>query len=294
MQLFKPTTVSSDVFKLASEYLYYANFVLNLSQKTIENRKYILIPFLKRLQTEDVQSITLEQIDQYTATRRLESKDSSVNAERQVMRGFFEYCQTYKLIELQFDYRMIKRSKERPARIQPLTKDQITRVVQSTKNEQDRLIITVMYETGIRIGELINLHTSDIHGQQIQIRGKGSKDRIVIMPQGLATALHEYVTEGYVFKPLQQHKNHTNDKYVSAYGVRDRIQREFKRLGIKMHPHLLRHSFSHNWLESGGDLRTLQLLLGHDSIETTQRYLGLSDSYIQKQFQSVCPKSMLG
>lgn len=293
MQLFKPTTVSSDVFKLASEYLYYAQFVLNLAVKTIDNRKYILIPFLKRLDIPDVQSITLEQIDAYTARRRLESKDSSVNAERQVMRGFFEYCQTYKLIELQFDYRMIKRSKERPARIQPLTKDQITRVVQSTKNEQDRLIITVMYETGIRIGELINLHTSDIHGTQIQIRGKGSKDRIVIMPQGLATALHDYVTDGYVFKPLQQHKNHTNEKYVSAYGVRDRIQREFKRHGIKMHPHLLRHSYAFNWVDSGGDIRTLQLLLGHDNMETTQRYLGLSDSYIQKQFQSVCPKSML-
>lgn len=292
--LFKPTTVSSDVFKLASEYLYYANFVLNLSPKTIDNRKYILIPFLKRLNVEDVQSITLEQIDAYTARRRLESKDSSVNAERQVMRGFFEYCQTYKLIELQFDYRMIKRSKDRPNRIQPLTREQVTNVVRNTCNPQDKLLIALMYETGIRIGEAINLHADDLTGNTLRVRGKGAKDRIVIMPPDLAEITTKYIQcSGYIFKPLQKHKNHCNEKYVSTYAVRDRIERAFKKQGIKCNPHLLRHSFAFNWLDKGGDLRTLQILLGHDSIETTQRYLGLSDDYIRKTYERVNSQSIM-
>jgi site-specific recombinase XerD len=296
--LFKPTTVSSDVFKLASEYLYYAQFVLNLSPKTIDNRKYILLPVIKALKAVDIQSITLEQIDAYTASRRATAKDSTINAERQVLRGFFEYCQTYKLIELQFDYHQIKRSKDRPNRIQPLTRDQIMHVVQHTKHLQDKLLITLMYETGIRIGELISIQVEDMTGNSIRIRGKGAKDRIVIMPQDLADLIWFHLRrvgrlDGYLFQPLQKHKNHCNSRYVSCYAVRDRIERALKKQGIKCNPHLLRHSFAFNMLDKGMDLRSLQLLMGHDNIETTQRYLGLSDDYIRKTYERVNSKSIM-
>lgn len=295
---FKPSSVTSDTLSLAYEYLHYAQYVINLSPKTIDNRKYILIPVIKALQAEDVQSITLAQIDGYTASRRLTAKDSTINAERQVLRGFFEYCQTYKLIELQFDYHQIKRSKDRPNRIQPLTREQISNVVQHTKHLQDKLLITLMYEAGIRIGEAISLQIEDLTGNTLRVRGKGAKDRIVIMPQDLAVTLTTYLQDsgcaaGYIFRPLQKHKNHCNDRYISCYGVRDRIEKAFKQQGIYCNPHLLRHSFAFNWLDKGGDLRTLQMLLGHDSIETTQRYLGLSDDYLKKTYERVNNHSIM-
>jgi site-specific recombinase XerD len=293
-----PHAVVNSSKRLLNKYLGYIEFVENLSPKTIDNRKFMLGPFLKRIGHSEVTDITLYEIDDYCIVRRGEIKASSLNSERQAIRGFFSYCQTYLLLELQFDYRSIRRTKEHPPKILPITRTDVARVVLQTKHRQDQLIITTMFETGMRIGELINLCIEDIRDTQIQIRGKGSKDRLVIMPGQLATAIREYCMErkqaaGRVFRPLQSHYTYSSEMYTSAYAIRDRIQREFMRCGIKMHPHQLRHSFAVNWLQNSGDIRTLQLLLGHESLETTQRYLGISDNYMNEVYQKTIPKSII-
>lgn len=292
------TKQSTDVFVLLDKYLRYIYYVENLSPKTVDNRKYILSPFLKRLRKKDVRNISLLEIDDYCIQRRSEIKASSVNTERQALRSYFAYCQTYLMIEIQFDFRQVKRAREKPPKIVPIPDEDIARVVATAKQPQDRLIIATMYETGMRIGEIINLSVEDIKGTQIRVRGKGNKDRTVFMPVQLAWTIQKYlaskeITSGNVFRPLQIHKNTPADRYVSCYGVRDRIEREFNRLGIKMHPHQLRHSFAVHWVQSGGDIRTLQLLLGHDSLETTQRYLGFGDDYMAKAYQITMPKSII-
>lgn len=289
--------VNTDIEALLKGYLYHAQYIDNLSSKTLNNRQYILQPFVRSLEVKDATEITLEMIDDYCAKRRQIVKCSTANMERQNIRLFFQYIQAYKMIELQFDFRVIRRPRERPPRILPISEQKIREVVKTTENEQDKLIITLMYETGMRIGEIIDLKIEDIYGARIQVCGKGSKTRLVYAPMPLICALTGYcesrgITSGHVFRPLQVHYNHPAERYVSAYSVRDRIEREFKRCGIKMTPHLLRHSFAFHWLDKGGDLRTLQLLLGHDSIETTQRYLGVSDDYLRDAYSRVTPNSI--
>jgi len=297
--LFVPPQTSTSPTSLLADYYQHLELIENLSPKTIDNRRYSLDPLFVALQVESVQEVSLLSIDSYCAKRRATVKASSINSERQAYRSFFSYCQVYRLIELQFDYRSIKRSKEHPPRIEPLTKKQIATVVSKCENAQDRLMIALLFESGMRIGELLTLRLEHIHGAQIQVRGKGAKDRIVCIPEDLSRAIYDYCTyrgytQGHVFRPLQAHSNHASDRYTSDYGVRDRIKREFAKHGIKMHPHLLRHSFAFNWLDNGGDLRSLQLLMGHSSIEITQRYLGLSDDYLCKVYKNVSPKSILG
>lgn len=289
---------STDPFYLLSQYLTYISKIENLSETTVKNRNYILRPFLVRLNKTDVTSITIYELDEYCIERSVEIKPSSLNMERQTLRSFFAYCQAYRMLEMAFDFRQIKRTKERPPRVVSFTREQVASVVNSTKHYQDQLIITLMYETGIRIGELINLSVEDIRSNQIQIRGKGSKDRMVFMPDDLARQIRDYtlqsrISTGRVFRPLQKHNNHASDRYTSAYAVRDRIKREFARLGYRMHPHQLRHSFALNWLQSGGDIRSLQKMLGHDSLETTQRYLDLTDDYMAKIYKKTIPTSIL-
>jgi len=287
-----------DTETVLRKYLGYIQHAENKSLKTVDNQRYILGPFLKRLNKPNVADIRLEDVDAFWVERGMEVKPSSLNAEKQVVRSFFAYCQAHLLIEMQFDFRIIRRQKQRPPRVIPLTEEQVSQVVSGAQNHQLQIIITVMFETGLRIGELINLCWEDICGTQVRVRGKGSKDRLVFLPTDLAKVLRNFgkskgVFAGHVFRPEQAHRNHPSDRYLSAYAIRDRVEREFKKYGIEMHPHQLRHSFAVRWVQKGGDLRTLQLILGHDSLETTQRYLGFGNNYLNEVFNNVLPTSIM-
>lgn len=269
----------------------------NKSPKTIDNRRNVLIPFFRKVDKHPEQ-VTIQDVERFLFERALEVKPSTLQVEKQAIRGFFRYCYEYCEMDIKFRWDVVKRKKVKPPKVATFTPEQISRVIEGCKNEQDRLIIGLMFESGMRIGEVISLQISDIEGTQIHVRGKGENDRVVFVTHDLAKALYEYVARrgyysGHVFRPLQQHKNHCNDRYVSAYGVRDRIQAAFKRCGIVMVPHQLRHSFAKNWLMQGGDIRTLQILLGHADLTTTQRYLGLTDKETEMIYHRVQVKSVL-
>lgn len=288
----------TEVSLLVREYLLHCKLIERHADKTINNRKYVLTPFFRDLGITFAEDITLYDVDRYFMDHQ-ELAVSSVTTSRRNVRLFFQWCYEYREIQLLFNYAAIKTKKYKPQKKRILTREEVMGVVSTTQHIQDRLIISLMFETGMRIGELLNLQTIDISGVSISIRGKGEKDRIVVMPHDLARAIREYAADrdvGHVFRPLQRQKG-MPDRYVSDYGVRGRIQREFMRHGIKMHPHLLRHSFAVDWLQRGGDIRTLQLLLGHESIETTQWYLQLSDqhlisNYLANRSESVMYKSI--
>lgn len=272
---------STDV--LVSSYLEYIEKIELLATTTVDNRRHILVPFFRAVQKAP-QDITLQDIDRYYIARHHEIKASSMGAEKQCLRSFFKYCQEYCEIPMLFRWEVIRRKKEKPPKMHTFTKEQVGEVIGLCTELQDKLIIALLFETGIRIGELLVLRIEDISGTQIQVRGKGEYDRVVFMSDRLAEALQHYTKgrkAGYVFRPLQNHVNHTNDRYISAYAVRDRIQRAFKRCGHTMHPHQLRHSMAINWLLKRGDLRSLQIILGHSNLETTQRYLQLTDVQMQ-------------
>lgn len=287
-----------DISQLVEMYLSYIEKVENLAQSTVKNRMYILTPLFNRIGKSDVREITLLDIDNYCIERSQETKSSSLGLERQAVRSFFAYCQINRLIETQVDFRLIKRAKERPPKIRVFNEREVTEVLEQCNEQQDKIAISLLFESGLRIGELINLKLEDIQNGRIRVRGKGSKDRLAFITWELHQAIRQYCESkgyenGYVLRPLQAHKNHTNDKYISAYGIRDRIQRAFMKNGHKMKPHQLRHSFAVQWLEKGGDLRTLQMILGHESLEVTQRYLQLADDFMDSAYRSVMPKSIL-
>lgn len=283
---------------LVQQYLDYVEKVERLSRSSVLNRKYILGPFARDLDIADVRDITPFDIDGYLMTHCAKDKPSSLMTRRRIIRLFFQYCQEYREIKLRFDYAAIRLRKVQSARVKPLSHDLVSLVISDCKEEQDALIIALMFETGMRIGEIIRLQVEDMAGPQISIRGKGEKDRIVCMTAYLARSLRNYLSDkgrfsGHVFRPLQKQVNHPDAHYVSAYAVRDRIEREFMNHGISMHPHQLRHSFAVYFIHNGGDIRTLQLLLGHENLETTERYLNFSNPQITDTYSRVVTKSVL-
>ncbi|MCD6521527.1 tyrosine recombinase XerC [Candidatus Calescamantes bacterium] len=169
--------------------------------------------------------------------------------------------------------------------------------------KRDRAILELLYSTGIRVSELVNLNLEDIDWQQefIKVRGKGSKERVVPVGEKALIAIEEYL-------PLRQKllKHHRRDIYVepsalflNAWGGRltsrsvERIVEKYIRrasLKKKVTPHQFRHSFATHLLERGADLRAVQELLGHSSLSTTQVYTHLTPSLIRRVYLKAHPR----
>ena len=150
-----------------------------------------------------------------------------------------------------------------------LTKEQIKAMINALTNIKHQLIIEILYSSGLRLSELIDLHTEDINFEDSIIRvrqGKGSKDRLTIISKQTASKIKQFKKAGYIFEGR-------NGKY-SAKSVQLVLENAARKAGImqKVTPHMLRHSFATHLLEQGIDIRYIQALLGHSRLQTTQIY----------------------
>ena len=163
-----------------------------------------------------------------------------------------------------------------------LSREEVTRLIDSAMTPYHRVILMTLYATGIRRAELARLKVSDIDSQRMIIRiraGKGRKDREVMLSPKLLETLREHWRRHKSTERLFPGGVHHTSKHPITTKVAWHACREAaKRAGIKkrVYPHILRHCFATHLLEAGTDLRTIQLLLGHGDLEETTIYLHLS------------------
>jgi len=153
-----------------------------------------------------------------------------------------------------------------------LSKQQIKLLLDSTKNLKHKLIIKMLYCSGLRLQELINLKRNQIDFDNNTIlvyQGKGKKDRLTIIAHNLKLDLLKYYST-YTFKTDYIFEGR-NGKY-SKKSVQLILHNASKKLEFKVHPHMLRHSFATHLLEQGINIRIIQSLLGHSNLNTTQIY----------------------
>ena len=174
-----------------------------------------------------------------------------------------------------------------------LSKSEVQQMILNTKNIKHRCIISLLYSAGLRRGELLNLRIEDIDSSRMKIFVKGAKnnkDRYTLLSNKLLEELRKYWKE---FKPEKYlFEGAPNEKY-SATSVLKIVQRATKRNKInkKVTPHTLRHSFATHLLEDGVDLRYIQVLLGHNSSKTTERYTHIAQNFtnnIKSPLDSLC------
>jgi site-specific recombinase XerD len=176
---------------------------------------------------------------------------------------------------------------QRPQQRLPLVMsgEEVLRILEATPRLRDRAVIETAYAAGLRLGEVLRLKVSDIDSQRMTIRveqGKGRKDRYVMLSPALLETLRAYWRtarpRGLLF-PGHGGKRPLHESMV---------QRAFKaardKAGIQkpVSFHTLRHSFATHLLESGTNVRTIQALLGHRSLGTTQRYTHLAQNYVRE------------
>ena len=158
---------------------------------------------------------------------------------------------------------------------------------------RDKLIIEMLYATGVRVSELINIKLSDIDfdNKRIVVCGKGNKERIVYYGDYASEALYEYLET----HPKRNHNylfmNSRGGK-ITDRGIRYIIDNIMKRLSVKTHvtPHVLRHTFATDMLNNGCDIRVVQELLGHSSLRTTEIYTHVTNEQLKKVYYSCFPR----
>jgi integrase/recombinase XerD len=177
----------------------------------------------------------------------------------------------------------------RPLRLpEVLSREEVERLIQSASSPLHRIWLLILYATGLRREELVRLKVGDIDSGRMVIhvrQGKGRKDRDVMLSPRLLLELRDYWRSAkpktYLFPGKGAHPR--GDLPITSKSVWDAVHEAATRAGLDkhVHPHTLRHCFATHLLESGADLRTIQLLLGHADLKTTSRYLHLSERHLK-------------
>lgn len=228
-----------------------------------------------------------EHIRQYQAHLFTDRKLDAISVAQQLSALRFFFLKTLKRPWMVEDMPFPKRPIRLP---QVLSQEEVERLIQCAGSPLHRIWLLMLYATGMRREELVRLKIGDIDSDRMLIRirqGKGKKDRDVMLSPRLLQELRQYwrlanpKPKTYLFPGKGPHQNAVVP--IDSRSIFNAVQQAAKRAGIdkRVHPHTLRHSFATHLLESGADLRTIQVLLGHADLKTTCRYLHLSERHLQ-------------
>jgi integrase/recombinase XerC len=284
------------------EYLVFVSQVKNLSEntsKSYERDLKKLDSFLKGLNISNYSQINVE-----TCSAWIGSLYSQNNNPRSIQRhlssakGFFRFLKKNNLIDSSpFDLVTApKSSSTLPEVLSPEDVEQLLNFKPTNIIEiRDMAIVELMYSSGLRVSETVNININDFEENKsfLRVLGKGAKTRLVPMGRFAINAIDDWLKE------RDKIQSNTDALFLNTKGTRltvRSIQLRLKKMAVKqglppIHPHMLRHSFATHMLESSGDLRTIQELLGHSSLSTTQIYTKLDYQHLAKIYDQSHPRA---
>ncbi len=228
------------------------------------------------------------------------------------LRSFYKWMQKRGIIETN-PMLLIRTPKQTKRLPKAITVEQVERLLNAPDNREtlgarDRAILETLYSTGVRVSELVDLNRNDLDhaSQTLHIRGKGKKERIVPLGSHAMAAIRHYLT---LLEPDQRFIElrkqsmvdaavplfvNKNGGRLSSRSVRRKLDKYLKGAGLDptISPHTLRHSFATHLLDNGADLRSVQELLGHQSLSTTQIYTHLSSMRLRTAYEEAHPRAV--
>ena len=202
-----------------------------------------------------------------TYQQRYKISDQTLDKFRQILNCFFEWCLNEEYIHKN-PCKNIKEIKYESKPRRALTRYQLEQVRRACKTKRDLAIVDVLYSTGCRVTELVNMKFSDICGESISIIGKGKKHNTVYLNTNAQISLNDYLKER---KGNSEYIFVANKSPYNQLSVRG-IQRIIGNLADGLSPHILRHTSATLALQSGMSITQVQKMLGHASVNTTQIY----------------------
>ena len=274
----------------------------NFSNNTVESYIRDIRFFLKYVNV-DLEDINKKDIDKYILHVLPLYNESSVNRIIASIKSFFKYLSIYKgFINVAEDVESLKRKRSLPKYLSISEVDKLLDIkLENAFDYRNKTMLEVLYATGLRASELVNLDIMniDLNNMIINVYGKGSKERIVPLSKMAVKYLDTYLNE---YRPLLFVKKQkpTDAVFLNNHGKRITRQGLYKMIGNiarmqgidkEITPHVLRHSFATHMIECGADIRSVQELLGHENIVTTEVYTHLANNFIKNNYNEYFNRS---
>lgn len=295
------------MIKELQEYCDYLQYQKNYSEYTIENYCSDIIQYLDYLASEGINFKKIEYSDlrfylMYLKEEKNEN-NSSIDRKLSALRGFYRFLATEKITDNNAFSLVtgLKKEKKLPRYFEYNELEELFKVpdLRTALGQRDRLILEMLYATGLRVGELVSVKVSDIDlgSRVILVVGKGNKERRVTYGDYCHDALKLYLSDGY----LKLNKNvsdylflNNNGEVITERGIRYVLDQVIKKTSLNksISPHVLRHSFATHLLNGGCDLLTVQKLLGHESISATQIYTHVTTERLKEVYYNSFPRAI--
>lgn len=249
------------------------------SQSTVENYTVFVSKFLKFHRFKE--HYTLRDVDRFVE-KEIAERDYSISSHRQCISALKHYFELTEQEEI--DTSNLKRPEKSKYLPGVLSKEEVIDLLRATRNLKHRCVLALIYSSGLRIGELINLKLDDIDVDRRQVlirQAKGRKDRYVMLAESFLPLFYNYLQ---TYAPRKYFAEGNNHGQYSASAVRSFLKDSCRRAKIRKRvtPHTLRHSYATHMLENGIDIRYIQELLGHSRPETTMIYTHVTQKDLSK------------
>ncbi len=287
------------------KYIIYLKKERNYSKLTVKNYAEDLNKFKVYLDDNNLNYLTLNKDNIRNYLKYLDSlklKNTTISRILSSLRSFYSYLVMQNKIEIN-PFKLIRNPKKESKLPIFLSYEEFIELLNKIKEDNElsirnKLILEMLYATGLRVSELTNIKLDDINysDKSIRVLGKGNKERIVYFGDYAKKVLEEYLNtnrnellKGKTSKYLFINKNGDRLTFRGVEYLIDEISK-FTSLKYKISPHVLRHTFATHLLQDGADLRSVQTLLGHSSLSTTQIYTHVTSEYLREVYNKSFPR----
>ena len=303
--------MSHNLKTLKQQFLEYVEIEKGRALRTVENYDHYLTRFLEFLKSDSPSAITADAVSRFRLwLNRQPSKYNKAdggtlkkrtqNYHLIALRAFLKYLAKRNIPSLSAEHIELAKVGERPLDL--ITHEELRHLIDAPKGNElralrDRAIMELLFSTGLRVSELCSL-TRDINlkSDSMSVRGKGEKIRVVFLSDNAKKAVGDYINkrtdiDDALFARVTDKQNQKGNLALDKRSVERIVKYWAVRAGIskRVTPHILRHCFATDLLGNGADLRSVQMLLGHANISTTQIYTHITDTELKrvhKQFHN--------
>lgn len=293
---------------LLRHFLEYMEIERGSSLKTVANYDRYLRRFIKQANIQKASDINDERVRQFRLY--LNRQIGTVNGGRQetlkkntqnyyiiALRMFLKYLLKHGITSLAPDRIELAKVSER--HLDLITADELNRLLKAPEGDslislRDKTILELLFSTGLRVSELCSLNRDiDFNKGEFSIRGKGEKIRVVFVSTDARDAIQAYLKkrsdmEEALFVQISKNKSNDRDLRITPRSIQRIIKHYAIKAGISRNvtPHVIRHSFATDLLQNGADIRSVQMMLGHANISTTQIYTHVTDRQLKEIHKS--------
>jgi len=290
-----------DAASMKRQFLEYIEIERGRAVKTIENYDHYLSRFFEWAKIIDVSDITEEKIREFRLwLNRQEGTAGSMKRRTQnyyliAIRAFLKFLRKREIPCISPERIELAKLPERSLDL--ISSAELERLLGATKGTsqralRDRAILELLFSTGLRVSELCALNSDlDLSRDELSVRGKGDKVRVVFLSPSAKDAVRDYLKSRkdmedalFVNALTDEKASRKSAKRLTSRSVQNIMKKYAAKAGItkKVTPHVLRHSFATDLLSNGADIRSVQALLGHASINTTQIYTHVTDAHLRE------------